>query len=167
VGHQLHLKATLPSRQGHDPDTHVNAQCWDLSAYISPDDDPMVKWVAHGTNEYTILNIPPKQRVVVHTGLMIQFPPHMGAVIRPRSGLAARHGIMVLGGEIDPAYRGEIMVVLYNSDDKEFTISHGMRVAQMRLVLCWDALRSNSLFTETTMMDVTERGEHGFGSSGL
>ena len=74
---------------------------------------------------------------------------------------------MILGGEIDPAYRGDISIIMYNSGTEDLRIVHGMRIAQIRLIVCWDALRSNNLFVETSTLESTDRGDRGFGSTGL
>ena len=109
------------------------------------------------------LELGPGERALVPTGLSIGLPEGYEAQIRPRSGLAIKHGVTVLNtpGTIDADYRGEIKVVLINHGEKAFTIERGMRIAQMVVekyeTVDWDVVES---------LDETERGEGGFGSTG-
>ncbi len=167
-GITVHLKAEVPTRPHYSVDGPVYAQCWDLRAYVSPADYPNVFWANddRGDPQPGIV-VERKKRMTIRTGLTIQLPNHMGAVVRPRSGLAKKNGVMILGGEIDPAYRGDISIIMYNSGTEDLRIVHGMRIAQIRLIVCWDALRSNNLFVETSTLESTDRGDRGFGSTGL
>ncbi len=99
----------------------------------------------------------------VPTGIAIALPGGFEAQVRPRSGLAARHGITVLNapGTIDEDYRGEVKVVLINHGREPFTIEHGERIAQM--VIAQVALVE---FAEVDSLDETARGNAGFGSTG-
>jgi len=103
------------------------------------------------------------ERMLIPTGLSIALPEGYEAQIRPRSGLALKHGITVLNtpGTIDADYRGEIGVILINHGKEAFTIERGMRIAQMVISrhqsIEWDVVES---------LDETERGEGGFGSTG-
>ncbi len=105
----------------------------------------------------------PLQRMMVPTGLYIALPEGTEAQIRPRSGLAARHGITVLNspGTIDADYRGEIKVILVNLSDTSFTINPGERIAQMVI-----ARYEKAEWEETEVLDRTDRGDGGFGSTG-
>ena len=105
----------------------------------------------------------PLQRMMVPTGLYIALPEGTEAQIRPRSGLAARHGITVLNspGTIDADYRGEIKVILVNLSDTSFTINPGERIAQMVI-----ARYEKAEWEETEVLDRTGRGDGGFGSTG-
>jgi dUTP pyrophosphatase len=105
----------------------------------------------------------PLERQIIKTGLHIALPKGYEAQIRPRSGLAAKHGISVLNspGTIDADYRGEIGVILVNLSQDDFEITHGMRVAQMVI-----AKFEQAEFIEVKELDETERGEGGFGSTG-
>jgi dUTP pyrophosphatase len=105
----------------------------------------------------------PGQRELVPTGLMIALPPGYEAQIRPRSGLAAKHGITVLNapGTIDADYRGEIGVLLINHGEVPFPIRRGERIAQMVIA----AVARAELVTATSLSE-TERGSGGFGSTG-
>lgn len=102
-------------------------------------------------------------RALVPTGLAIALPPGYEAQIRPRSGLAAKHGITVLNspGTVDADYRGEVKVILINLSDTPFTIHRGERIAQMVI-----APVSRAQFIETDVLDATSRGAGGFGSTG-
>ena len=105
----------------------------------------------------------PGERAVVGTGLAIAIPAGHAGFVQPRSGLAARHGIAVLNspGLVDAGYRGELRVVLLNTDRSErFVVEPGMRIAQ--LVVVPVALPEP---TEVTELPESERGEKGFGSS--
>lgn len=105
----------------------------------------------------------PLERAMIPTGLFLALPDGTEAQVRPRSGLAARHGISVLNapGTIDADYRGEVKVILVNLSDEPFTVNPGERIAQMVIAryekVEWD---------EVEVLDETERGEGGFGSTG-
>jgi dUTP pyrophosphatase len=103
------------------------------------------------------------ERALIPTGLSIALPEGFEAQIRPRSGLAVKHGITVLNtpGTIDADYRGEIKVILINHGQAAFTVERGMRIAQM-VVERFEHVKWNVVKT----LDDTERGEGGFGSTG-
>jgi len=106
----------------------------------------------------------PLERAIIKTGLYIALPMGYEAQIRPRSGLAAKHGITVLNapGTIDADYRGEIGVILVNLSNDEFTIKDGDRVAQMVI-----ARFEHTKWEEVNVLNETSRGEGGFGSTGI
>ena len=109
--------------------------------------------------------IAPLQRAVVGTGVALGLPPGLAALTLPRSGLAARHGLSIVNapGLIDPGYRGEVRVVLLNTDARDaFAVKTGDRIAQLLLV----PLPAVTL-CQSSDLDETARGNHGFGSSGL
>ena len=105
----------------------------------------------------------PGERALIPTGLQIALPAGFEAQIRPRSGLAVRDGITVLNtpGTIDADYRGEVKVVLANLGEAPFTVTRGMRIAQMVVQPVVHAE-----LTETTELPESGRGEGGFGSTG-
>lgn len=105
----------------------------------------------------------PLQRALIPTGLYMALPKGYEAQVRPRSGLAARHGITVLNspGTIDADYRGEVRVILVNLSDQAFTIEPGERIAQMVV-----ARHEQVEWEEVEVLDETERGAGGFGSTG-
>jgi dUTP pyrophosphatase len=109
------------------------------------------------------LNIAAGARAMVPTGLAIALPPGHEAQIRPRSGLAAKHGLTVLNapGTIDADYRGEIQVLLINHGAEPVAITRGMRIAQLIV-----APVSRAQLHETEMLNETPRGSGGFGSTG-
>lgn len=115
-------------------------------------------------NIETPIALQPLQRAMVPTGLYIALPEGTEAQIRPRSGLAAKHGITVLNtpGTIDADYRGEIKVILVNLSNEEFTINPGERIAQM-VVARYEKVEWDSV----EVLDETERGAGGFGSTGI
>ncbi|ACE05525.1 deoxyuridine 5'-triphosphate nucleotidohydrolase Dut [Candidatus Amoebophilus asiaticus 5a2] len=106
----------------------------------------------------------PLQRVLVNTGLYIALPEGLEAQIRPRSGLAFKHGITVLNtpGTIDSDYRGEVKVLLINLSDQPFTIQDGERIAQLVIApyikISWSSV---------TSLSTTDRGAGGYGSTGI
>ena len=104
------------------------------------------------------------ERCLIPTGLKIALPEGYEAQIRPRSGLALKHGITVLNapGTIDADYRGEIGVILINLSDAPFTINPGERIAQMVI-----ARYEQVQFTEVDFLEESERGEGGFGHTGV
>jgi dUTP pyrophosphatase len=109
--------------------------------------------------------IEPQQRVTVSTGISIAIPDGYVGLVHSRSGLAANHGIMVLNspGTIDAGYRGEIRVTLLNTDtSKAFEIKSGDRIAQ----LLFQKVEKAS-FIEVDVLPGSDRGENGFGSSGV
>lgn len=105
----------------------------------------------------------PGERALIPTGLRIALPPHAEAQVRPRSGLAVRHGISMVNtpGTIDADYRGEIAVVLINLGQEPFTIARGDRIAQMVVA---PVLRVT--WREADALDDTPRGAGGFGHTG-
>jgi dUTP pyrophosphatase len=105
----------------------------------------------------------PLQRVLVPTGLFIQLPEGYEAQIRPRSGLAIKHGITVLNspGTIDADYRGEICVILINLSQDDFVIKNGERICQMVI-----SKHENASWEEVEILDETVRGAGGFGHTG-
>ena len=114
-------------------------------------------------NIETPITLAPLERAMVPTGLYIALPEGTEAQIRPRSGLAAKHGVTVLNtpGTIDADYRGEIKVILVNLSSTEFIINPGERIAQMVVAryehVEWDSVE---------LLDETERGVGGLGSTG-
>ena len=106
----------------------------------------------------------PLQRAMVPTGLYISLPKGFEAQIRPRSGLAAKHGITVLNspGTVDADYRGEIRVVLVNLSEEPFEIVPGERIAQMVV-----ARHEQVQWEPVEVLDDTDRGAGGFGSTGV
>ena len=105
----------------------------------------------------------PMERTLVATGIYIALPVGYEAQIRPRSGLAIKHGISLINcvGTIDSDYRGEIKIPLVNLSDEPFTISDGQRIAQLILakyeIIQWEAVQN---------LETTQRGKGGFGSTG-
>ena len=111
------------------------------------------------------LALAPGARAAVATGIALALPPGSCGLVLPRSGLAARHGITVLNapGLIDPGYRGEVMVILHNTDSEEpFPIDRGDRVAQL-LIVRGEHARLAAVSGE---LDATARGAGGLGSTG-
>ncbi len=106
----------------------------------------------------------PLERTLVPTGLFIELPEGFEAQVRPRSGLAAKHGISIVNtpGTIDPDYRGEIKVILVNLSDVPFTLEPGERIAQMII-----ARFEHISWNEVETLSATERGEGGFGHTGV
>lgn len=110
------------------------------------------------------LTLAPGARALVHTGLVMMLPPDAEAQVRPRSGLALKHGVTVLNapGTIDAGYRGEVGVILINLGQEPFVVEKGMKIAQIVI-----AKVERAEIAETFDTDETERGTGGFGSSGL
>lgn len=103
-------------------------------------------------------------RALVPTGFVLQLPPGHEAQVRPRSGLASRHGVTVLNspGTVDADYRGEVRVLLVNLGPDRFEIRRGMRIAQLVI-----APVAQAVLREAAALDETERAGGGFGSTGL
>jgi dUTP pyrophosphatase len=110
------------------------------------------------------VSLRPSERALVATGFAIALPPGYEAQVRPRSGLAVKHGITVLNapGTIDSDYRGEIKVALINLGEDKFDIARGDRIAQMVI-----APVSHVRLVESPALAGTARGSGGFGSSGV
>jgi dUTP pyrophosphatase len=121
----------------------------DMRAAV-PEDEPLV--------------LRPGARAMVPTGLCIALPKGFEAQVRPRSGLAAKHGITCLNspGTVDSDYRGELKVVLINLGAEDFTIRRGERIAQMVIAPVVQAH-----WAQVTSLDETARGTGGFGSTGV
>ena len=109
------------------------------------------------------IELRPMERRLVPTGLFMALPPGYEAQVRPRSGLAIKHGITVLNspGTIDADYRGEVCVILINLSDEPFVIADGERIAQMVI-----ARHEQAEWEPVEVLSETERGAGGFGHSG-
>jgi dUTP pyrophosphatase len=120
----------------------------DLAAAVSPD---------------APVTLAPLGRAMIATGFAMALPDGFEAQVRPRSGLAARHGVTVLNtpGTIDADYRGEILVILVNLGSEPFVVTRGMRIAQLVV-----APVARADVTEVAMLEDTARGAGGFGSTG-
>ena len=110
------------------------------------------------------VSLAPGARALISTGLRLAIPPGYEGQLRPRSGLALRHGIMLPNapGTIDSDYRGPLGVILWNGGDEVFEVSHGMRIAQLVI-----APVTRARFDAVETLDGTARGQGGFGSTGL
>lgn len=113
--------------------------------------------------EHSII-LKPLERLLIPTGLSIELPRGYEAQIRPRSGLALKHGITILNspGTIDADYRGEVMILLINISNQEFQVNHGDRIAQMII-----ASHENVQWDEVEILTETLRGTGGYGHTGL
>lgn len=137
----------------------INESPYDLPAYAT--------LASAGLDLRAVLNeavsLQPLERRIIGTGLKIALPEGYEAQVRPRSGLAAKHGITVLNapGTIDADYRGEIGVILVNLSNEVFEIQPGERIAQLVV-----AQYSQVDWKIVTNLDATTRGEGGFGSTG-
>ena len=143
------MKVQIINR-GHQP----------LPAYATPQSAGMD--LRANIDESIVLH--PMERRLVPTGLFMALPAGFEAQLRPRSGLALKHGITVLNtpGTIDADYRGEIMVLLINFSQTDFVINDGERIAQMVI-----AKHENAEFIEVETLDETERGAGGYGHTGV
>ena len=114
--------------------------------------------------EGAAFGLSPGERRLIPTGLILQLPPGYEAQVRPRSGLALRHGVTVLNspGTIDADYRGEVQVLLANLGSEAFEVSRGMRIAQLVVAPVVQAV-----LREAAEVDEPKRGAGGFGSTGL
>ena len=106
----------------------------------------------------------PLERAIIKTGLYIALPIGFEAQVRPRSGLAAKKGVTVLNspGTVDADYRGEIGVILVNLSNEEFIVNDGERIAQLVI-----AKHERAVWQEVDVLNETERGAGGFGSTGV
>jgi dUTP pyrophosphatase len=131
------------------------------------DDDAHVPTKANHTDAgfdlYSIedINIQPKQRNTIKTGVSFEMPKGIAGLIWPRSGLSVKKGIDVLAGVVDSGYRGEVMVCLYNTSDEVVEIKRGDRIAQ----IIFQEVPTVSLQLRESLGS-SQRGSNGFGSSG-
>jgi dUTP pyrophosphatase len=141
-----------------------------MNLYIETiDEKAQIPEYAHkgdaGMDLYSIENVilEPGERKLIHTGIRIQLPANTEAQIRPRSGLALKHGITVLNtpGTIDEGYRGEVGIILINHGGKKFEVTEEMRIAQM-VIKSTVSVNIESIDS----LDDTSRGDGGFGSTG-
>lgn len=114
--------------------------------------------------EAQVIEIASGERALIPTGLVIEIPAGYEGQIRPRSGLALKHGITCLNtpGTIDSDYRGEVMILLINHGDENFVVERGMRVAQLVI-----AKVEQLAVAEVSLSGKTGRGDGGFGSTGV
>lgn len=132
-----------------------------LPAYASEDAAGLDLAAAVPENASVI--IPPRGRALIPTGLVIALPEGTEGQVRPRSGLALKHGVTVLNapGTIDADYRGEVAVILYNTGEESFTVTRGLRIAQLIV-----APVTRVMIERADDLGQTERGTGGFGSTG-
>lgn len=138
----------------------VNRGSQQLPAYATPESAGMD--LRANITEPIVLH--PLERRIIPTGLYIALPPGYEAQVRPRSGLAFKHGITVLNspGTIDSDYRGELGVLLVNLSNEDLTVEAGERIAQMVI-----ARHEQGEFVEVEELDDTERGAGGYGHTGV
>jgi len=110
------------------------------------------------------VTLAPGVRAAIATGLQLAIPPGFEGQVRPRSGLALKHAVTVLNapGTIDADYRGEVKVILVNLGAENFTVTRGMRIAQLVF-----APVARATMTQVQTLDATTRGDAGFGSTGV
>lgn len=138
----------------------VNIGCQPLPAYATSQSAGMDL----RANIESPITLHPMERTLVPTGIRIELPEGYEAQVRPRSGLALKHGITVLNtpGTIDSDYRGELKVLLVNLSNDDFVVNAGERVAQMVI-----ARHETATWEEVEVLDETERGEGGYGHTGV
>ena len=138
----------------------VNTGCQPLPAYATSQSAGMDL----RANIKSPITLHPMERTLVPTGIRIELPEGYEAQVRPRSGLALKHGITVLNtpGTIDSDYRGELKVLLVNLSNDDFVVNAGERVAQMVI-----ARHETATWEEVEVLDETERGEGGYGHTGV
>ncbi len=143
------IKVKIINRSGHE-----------LPAYETPSSAGMD---IHACLEEPVV-LQPLQRALIPTGLRIQLPQGHECQIRPRSGLALKHGISLVNtpGTVDADYRGEIGVIMINLSDKPFTVNDGERIAQMVITQY-----SHVAWEPVDELDRTKRGDGGFGHTGV
>lgn len=138
----------------------VNRSSHPLPAYATAQSAGMDvrAWLPAGA-----LTLSPGERTLVHTGLYMQLPPGFECQVRPRSGLALKHGVTVLNspGTIDADYRGEVGIILINHGAEPYVIEDGERIGQLVVQPCFQAI-----WDDSEALDDSERGQGGFGHSG-
>lgn len=143
-----------------EPVRIINGSHHELPKYATPQSAGMD--LRANLDEAIVLH--PLEHKLIPTGLRMALPAGYEAQVRPRSGLALKHGITVLNtpGTIDADYRGEIGVILVNLSNQDFTVEDGERIAQMVI-----AHHEQPELISVETLDETERGEGGFGHSGI
>lgn len=138
----------------------INKSKYELPAYSTPQSAGMDL----RANIDESLTLHPMERKLITTGIYMALPIGYEAQIRPRSGLALKHGITVLNtpGTVDADYRGEVMVLLVNLSQEDFIVNDGERIAQMVI-----AKHEQADFVEVTELDETDRGDGGYGHTGV
>ncbi len=138
----------------------VNQSPFEIPAYATP----LSAGMDIRANITATIVLKPLERTLVPTGLFIELPQGYEAQIRPRSGLAAKHGISIVNspGTIDADYRGEIKVILVNLSSEDFSLQPGERIAQMVV-----AQHARVEWKEVNNLSDSERGAGGFGSTGV
>lgn len=138
----------------------INKSHHPLPAYATPQSAGMDL----RANIQSPITLNPLERKLIGTGLYMALPEGYEAQVRPRSGLALKHGLTVLNspGTIDADYRGEIMVLLVNLSDTPFVVNDGERIAQMVI-----AHHEQASFETVDTLDETERGAGGYGHTGI
>lgn len=138
----------------------INKSKHELPAYSTPQSAGMDL----RANIDESLTLHPMERKLISTGIYMALPIGYEAHIRPRSGLALKHGITVLNtpGTVDADYRGEVMVLLVNLSQEDFIVNDGERIAQMVI-----AKHEQADFVEVTELDETDRGDGGYGHTGV
>ena len=143
------MNVKIQNKTKHPNPKYATALSAGMDLYANVDNDLLIK---------------PLQRILVPTGIFIELTSGYEAQIRPRSGLAIKHGITVLNspGTIDADYRGEIKVILVNLSDTDFVIKDGDRICQMIV-----AKHERVEWEQTSKVETTLRGEGGFGHTGF
>jgi dUTP pyrophosphatase len=138
----------------------INKSKHELPAYSTPQSAGMDL----RANIDESLTLHPMERKLISTGIYMALPIGYEAQIRPRSGLALKHGITVLNtpGTVDADYRGEVMVLLVNLSQEDFIVNDGERIAQMVI-----AKHEQADFVEVTELAETDRGDGGYGHTGV
>lgn len=167
------MNVKIVNKSGHPLPKYATSgsSCVDLQAYIVG--KSLAEFKFHGNVEFhnnqfdeskSWIVINPGGRILIPTGIYIQLPEGYEAQVRPRSGLAIKHGITVLNtpGTIDSDYTGEIGVILHNAGNKPFSVSDGDRIAQMCI-----KRYEKAEFEEVDTLEETERGQQGFGHTGV
>ena len=152
---KLHRRAVIPTRQ-----TELSSGM-DLHALdVTSPENPGKSY----EDAFTFYELEPGERVLVKTGIALQMPEGVEAQIRPRSGMALKHGVTVANSpaSLDADYRGDIGVILVNLGDEVFTIKKGDRIAQ----LVFQTVQHDVELIETATLKDTARGEGAFGSTG-
>lgn len=150
---KLHNDAIIPARKHHlDSGFDLHALDVVTPAYVG-------KPYVEGFTEYVLY---PRERVLVRTGIALDLRVGHEAQVRPRSGLALKHGIVAVFGTVDANYHGDVGVILMNTSDELFTIKKGDRIGQ----LVFAAVGHHTQIHEVKDIGESDRGTNGFGSTG-
>ena len=169
IGHDAHIRAVVSPRNLDPINMVLRRTLFDFQDTPDGDDEEIVftkRHIVRSNSGALVYRMNPGESVLVGIGFLTEMPFPLFYWVAPRSGLSSKHGITVTNapGTVDPDYRGEAGVLVYNRTTKPFDLEHGMRIAQ--IIFQW-AVIPNIQSVACEELGLTSRGSGGFGSTGL